>query len=82
MFAPHLGIAEDPATGSAAAAFAGVLMQFETLGEGTHDVAIRQGEAMGRPSAIALQLTIAAGALRSVEIGGSAVIVSDGTLRV
>ena len=37
---------------------------------------------MGRPSAIALQLTIAAGALRSVEIGGSAVIVSDGTLRV
>jgi len=82
MFAPHLGVAEDPATGSAAAAFAGVLMQFETLGAGTHDVAIRQGEAMGRPSDIALQLTIAAGALRSVEIGGAAVIVSDGRLRV
>jgi trans-2,3-dihydro-3-hydroxyanthranilate isomerase len=45
-------------------------------------VAIRQGEAMGRPSDIALQLTIAAGALRSVEIGGAAVIVSDGHLRV
>ncbi len=57
-------------------------MQFEALGDGTHDVAIRQGEAMGRPSEIALQLTIEAGALRSVEIGGAAVIVADGTLHV
>lgn len=82
MFAPHLGLREDPATGSAAAAFAGVLMQFETLGDGTHDVAIRQGEAMGRPSTIDLQITIESGALRSVEIGGAAVVLSDGTLRV
>ena len=82
MFAPHLGVAEDPATGSAAAAFAGVLMQFEPLGEGTHDVLIRQGRAMGRPSAIDLQLVIAEGGLRSVEIGGQAVVVSEGTLHV
>lgn len=82
MFAPHLGIDEDPATGAAAAAFAGVLMRFEALGEGTHDIAIRQGQAMGRPSAIDLQLTIEAGALRSVEIGGAAVVVSHGVLRV
>ncbi len=47
MFAPNFGVTEDPATGSAASAFAGVLMQFEALGDGTHDVAIRQGEAMG-----------------------------------
>ncbi|MCJ2138082.1 PhzF family phenazine biosynthesis protein [Methylobacterium sp. J-026] len=82
MFAPDLGVPEDPATGAAAAAFAGVLMQFEAMGDGTHDVAIRQGEVMGRPSAIALQLTLASGALRAVEIGGAAVIVSDGTLHV
>ncbi|MDP4026792.1 PhzF family phenazine biosynthesis protein [Methylobacterium sp. NEAU 140] len=81
MFAPRLGVPEDPATGSAAAAFAGVLMQFEALGDGVHDVAIRQGLAMGRPSEIALQLTVEAGALRSVEIGGAAVLVSEGTLR-
>ncbi|WP_336487687.1 PhzF family phenazine biosynthesis protein [Methylobacterium nigriterrae] len=80
MFAPHLGVPEDPATGSAAAAFAGVLTQFAALGSGVHDVAIRQGVAMGRPSTIALQLDIAEGALRSVEIGGSAVIVSEGAL--
>jgi trans-2,3-dihydro-3-hydroxyanthranilate isomerase len=82
MFAPHLGVAEDPATGSAAAAFAGVLMQFEPLGEGTHDVVIRQGAAMGRPSTIDLQLVIGEGMLRSVEIGGQAVVVSEGVLRV
>lgn len=82
MFAPHFGIVEDPATGSAAAAFAGVMMQFERLGDGTHDVAIRQGLAMGRPSDIGLQIVVEAGALRSVEIAGAAVIVSEGTLRV
>ncbi|MEH3118977.1 MAG: PhzF family phenazine biosynthesis protein [Methylorubrum populi] len=81
MFAPHLGVAEDPATGSAAAAFAGMLMQFEPLGDGTHDAAIRQGVAMGRPSLIDLQVVIAEGGLRSVEIGGQAVVVSEGVLR-
>ncbi|MBE7247511.1 MAG: PhzF family phenazine biosynthesis protein [Actinomycetospora chiangmaiensis] len=81
MFAPHMGIAEDPATGAAAAAFAGVLMQYEALGEGSHDVTIRQGQAMGRPSRIDLQVTVQAGALHGVEIGGAAVLVSEGTLR-
>lgn len=82
MFAPHLGVTEDPATGSAAAAFAGVMMEFEPLGDGEHDVVIRQGIAMGRPSEIALQLVIASGALQSVEIGGFAVVVSEGRLLV
>lgn len=82
MFAPHLGVAEDPATGSAAAAFAGVMMQFEPLGEGEHDIVLTQGVAMGRPSTIGVQLCIEAGALRSVEISGSAVLVSEGTLLV
>jgi trans-2,3-dihydro-3-hydroxyanthranilate isomerase len=57
-------------------------MQFEPLGEGTHDVVIRQGVAMGRPSTIDLQVVIAEGTLRSVEIGGQAVVVSEGVLRV
>jgi trans-2,3-dihydro-3-hydroxyanthranilate isomerase len=82
MFAPHLGMGEDPATGSAAAAFAGVMMQFEPMGDGTHDIVLRQGLAMGRPSTIGVQLCINAGALRSVEISGGAVLVSEGTLFV
>ena len=79
--AQGIGVYEDPATGSAAAAFAGVLMQFEKLGEGEHSFVIEQGYEMGRPSEIDLQLTIREGALASAEIGGSAVIVSEGTLR-
>ncbi|GJD32843.1 Trans-2,3-dihydro-3-hydroxyanthranilate isomerase [Methylobacterium adhaesivum] len=82
MFAPHLGVPEDPATGSAAAAFAGVMMQFEPMGEGTHDLVLHQGVAMGRPSEIRVQLAIDAGALHAVEVCGSAVIVMEGSLRV
>jgi trans-2,3-dihydro-3-hydroxyanthranilate isomerase len=80
MFAPSFGISEDPATGAAAAAFAGVLMQFEPLGDGEHSFLIEQGYEMGRPSEIELQLVIRDGALASAEIGGSAVLVSEGTL--
>jgi trans-2,3-dihydro-3-hydroxyanthranilate isomerase len=80
MFFPTPGLTEDPATGSAAASFAGALMQFEPLGEGEHDVLIRQGYEMGRPSEIELQLVIRDGALAYAEIGGSAVLISEGTL--
>ena len=80
MFAQGFGIAEDPATGSAAASFAGALMQFEPLGDGTHDVVIEQGVEMGRPSVIDLQLVVEGGALVFAEIGGRAVVVSRGEL--
>ena len=73
MFFRAPSLAEDSATGSAAAAFAGALMQFEPLGDGEHDVPIRQGVEMGRPSEIALQVVIEKGALVSAEIGGGAV---------
>ncbi|MBM3635523.1 MAG: PhzF family phenazine biosynthesis protein [Alphaproteobacteria bacterium] len=82
MFAPHLGISEDPATGSAVAAFARAFVDFEKPEDGTHRIVIEQGYAMGRPSQIALEMDIAKGALVAARIGGSAVIVSEGTLRV
>ncbi len=82
MFAPSFGIGEDPATGSAVAAFAGVLMQCEPLGDGEHALTIEQGFEMGRPSLIHLQLVIRNGALASAEIGGSAVVVSEGEIDV
>ncbi|NIX76472.1 PhzF family phenazine biosynthesis protein [Microvirga terricola] len=80
MFGPGMGIAEDPATGSAVAAFAGTLMQCEPLGDGEHDIVIEQGVEMGRPSEIALQMVIEKGALVSAEIGGHAIMVSRGEL--
>jgi trans-2,3-dihydro-3-hydroxyanthranilate isomerase len=80
MFAPHWGVAEDPATGAAVAAFAAVLASFERLGNGTHQHILHQGIEMGRPSKIILDLTLENGALTSAAIGGSAVPISEGTL--
>jgi trans-2,3-dihydro-3-hydroxyanthranilate isomerase len=80
MFAPGLGVSEDPATGSAAAAFAGVLMQFEPLGEGEHSFIVEQGYEMGRPSEIGLQVVIRDGRLDFAEISGGAVVVARGQL--
>jgi trans-2,3-dihydro-3-hydroxyanthranilate isomerase len=57
-------------------------MQFEPLGDGEHSFLIEQGYEMGRPSEIALQIVIENGALASAEIGGGAVVVSEGTLRL
>ena len=80
MFAPALGVAEDPATGSAAAAFAGFHAAAGGLADGEHAVAIEQGYEMGRPSLIRLTLTIDAGNLVSASIGGSAVVVTEGRI--
>ena len=80
MFASAWGVVEDPATGSAAAAFAGVLQAFERPRDGEHMLTIEQGFEMGRPSLIALGLVVEDGALASATIGGSVVIVSSGSL--
>jgi trans-2,3-dihydro-3-hydroxyanthranilate isomerase len=80
MFAPSYGVVEDPATGSAASAFAGVLSRFGGLKDGEHTVTIEQGYEMGRPSAIRLGLTLRGGALIAGSVGGDAVVVSEGTI--
>lgn len=82
MFAPEIGIGEDPATGSAAAAFAGVVARFEDLAAGVHKLPIEQGVEMGRPSLIALTVDLDGGALKETRIGGHAVPVSEGTIRI
>ena len=79
-FASGFGILEDPATGSAAASFAGAAMSFDPPGDGDHMLLIEQGVEMGRPSLISLGLVVEGGALQSATIGGSAVIVSEGKL--
>ena len=81
MFAPDL-TNEDPATGSAAAAFSAVVHRFDDLKDGTRKLLIEQGYEMGRPSEIDLEIVVAGGQLRQVRIGGRAVRVSSGTLTV
>ncbi|MBI1252332.1 MAG: PhzF family phenazine biosynthesis isomerase [Alphaproteobacteria bacterium] len=80
MFAPEIGVVEDPATGSAAAAFAGVCARFEGLADGWHTLPIEQGVEMGRPSLIGLEIELAGGLLNAVRIGGKAIGVSEGRI--
>jgi trans-2,3-dihydro-3-hydroxyanthranilate isomerase len=82
MFAPDIGIYEDPATGSAAAAFAGVLARFDSPPEGWSTKPILQGAEMGRPSLIGLEIKIENGALGAARIAGKAVKVSEGGISV
>jgi len=78
MFAPDAGIVEDPATGSAAAAFPGQIALSEALRDGDHHWVIEQGFEMGRPSRILAHIETAGGAVTSVRIGGNAVPVQKG----
>lgn len=80
MFSPMMGIDEDPATGSAAAALAGAITAFSKLGEGQHAFTLRQGVEMNRPSRIRLQFKIEEGRLSHAAIGGDAVIIGEGKL--
>lgn len=82
MFAPDAGVPEDPATGSAAVCFAGVIARFDRLPDGTHRRTIEQGFEMQRPSLVSLVLTIKGQTLDNVRIGGHSVRVSEGTIEV
>lgn len=82
MFAPHAGIPEDPATGSAVAAFSGAIHQFDALLDGHHALLIEQGVEMGRPSKIHLHLEVDGGAIVHARIGGHAVKLAEGLLLV
>jgi trans-2,3-dihydro-3-hydroxyanthranilate isomerase len=76
-FAPLVGIPEDPATGAAAAAFAGIINLFDGPPEGTYSCKIEQGIEMGRPSEIFLEMEITGRQIRAVRIGGHALLVSE-----
>jgi trans-2,3-dihydro-3-hydroxyanthranilate isomerase len=80
MFAPAFGVPEDPATGSAAAALAGMLARTGKLADGAHRFTIEQGYEMGRPSVMHLWLTMRGGVLHSASVGGEAVRVMQGMI--
>jgi trans-2,3-dihydro-3-hydroxyanthranilate isomerase len=78
MFAPDLGVTEDPATGSAAAALVGSLTAITPL-DGRVALRIRQGVEMGRPSLIhAAARRASNGGVLGVSVSGNVVIVGEG----
>lgn len=81
MFAPAMGITEDPATGGAAAAFAGYLAWRDAEADATLRWTVEQGVEMQRPSRLALTVVKVGGEIREVRVGGTSVRVGEGILR-
>jgi trans-2,3-dihydro-3-hydroxyanthranilate isomerase len=82
MFAPTLGVTEDPATGSACAAFGGYLAQRDRQTNGTLRWVVEQGFEMGRPSLLEIEVDKKDGMTCAVRVGGNAVIVTHGELHL
>jgi trans-2,3-dihydro-3-hydroxyanthranilate isomerase len=77
MFAPGSGVAEDPATGSAAGPLAVHLARHGAIQFGD-EIEISQGAEIGRPSTLFARVHGSRDAIESVEVGGSAVVVARG----
>lgn len=81
-FVPGMGVPEDAATGSAAAAFAAIINLFDGPPEGTYNAMIEQGIEMGRPSEIFIEFEVKGRNLRVIRIGGYAVMVGEKTVEL
>lgn len=80
FFAPHLGILEDPATGSAAGPLVGYLLKHRVFGE-RFEIENEQGVEMGRRSRILMRGAIEDGTY-TVRIGGTCAFVGRGEFEV
>jgi trans-2,3-dihydro-3-hydroxyanthranilate isomerase len=81
MFAPGLGVPEDPATGSAAGPLALHLARHGQTAFGQR-IEISQGTEIGRPSRLFARATGSPDRIETVEVGGDVVVVADGTFRL
>ncbi len=82
MFAPGINVPEDPATGSAIAAFGGWLAMKDPKPDGAFAWTIRQGIEMGRPSLLEVRSAKAGGSVTAVQVAGRAVLTGEGRLRL
>jgi trans-2,3-dihydro-3-hydroxyanthranilate isomerase len=83
MFHPGAsGFSEDPATGSATAAAAGLLADIDPARDGELRLRIGQGVDMGRPSLLLTRVKKQGSAVTSVHVGGGCVKMMEGTLNV
>jgi trans-2,3-dihydro-3-hydroxyanthranilate isomerase len=81
MFAPALGVPEDPATGSAAGPLACHLARHGLIDWG-EEIEISQGVEIGRPATLYARAFGGDGLIDAVEVGGSAVVVARGEFRL
>jgi trans-2,3-dihydro-3-hydroxyanthranilate isomerase len=82
MFAPSIGVPEDPATGSAVAGLAGYLAVRDARRDGTLRWVVEQGFEMGRPSILEIEADKAGDKITGVRVGGRTVMVCEGTMTI
>jgi len=84
LFAPEIGITEDPATGGAAGPLGAYLVHHGALEleavDGAFEFIIEQGDFISRPSRIGVEIRGERGQIERVRVGGPAVIVAQGEL--
>jgi trans-2,3-dihydro-3-hydroxyanthranilate isomerase len=85
MFAPGLGVPEDPATGSAAGALGCYLVWHGLVRphDGVGTIVVDQGREVGRPSRIHVEIAVGnGGEITEVRVGGRAVTVINGEIHL
>jgi trans-2,3-dihydro-3-hydroxyanthranilate isomerase len=83
MFAPDIGVVEDPATGSASGPLGCYLVRHKVVPADKAEAMLSlQGAKMGRPSHVHISIGTRRGEITSVRVGGEAVLAGEGTLYV
>jgi trans-2,3-dihydro-3-hydroxyanthranilate isomerase len=82
MWAPALGIEEDPATGAACAALVGAMASKHDSGGLSYCLSINQGVSMGRRSEIEAEARKSGSVVTSVSVGGATAYIASGEIEV
>jgi trans-2,3-dihydro-3-hydroxyanthranilate isomerase len=82
MWAPALGVEEDPATGSACAALVGAMASKPDFGGTAYRLSIQQGVSMGRRSEIEAEAHKSGGVVTSISVAGAAAYIASGEFEV
>jgi len=83
MFAPDLGVGEDPATGIASGPLGCYLVKHKLVSSSkAASMLSLQGVKMGRPSHVHIAIGMNSGGISSVRVGGESVVAGEGTIYV
>jgi trans-2,3-dihydro-3-hydroxyanthranilate isomerase len=83
MFAPELGVSEDPATGIASGPLGCYLVRHKVVAaENAGALISLQGAKMGRPSHVHISIGVDGEAITSVRVGGESVLAGEGLLYI
>jgi trans-2,3-dihydro-3-hydroxyanthranilate isomerase len=83
LFAPFIGVPEDPATGSASGAVGAYLAKYCVIEKETFDsIKIEQGYEMKRPASIYVQVKQEGTIIKSIRVGGESVTIIQGQLKI